>query len=186
MKCPECKTKITTKHYDAEFQWYECPKCEGCFTADEIEEAASGTSPGKRAKEAKKEIDPKPERGLDEDKKWAGIIIEGKGKPVAKGKKRQTEIHEDEEAAAKHEAEMLKPVKSNDPASSKHKDDVSFREVVNIMADEIQAFYEELGGRIDEMNAQDKALTIWRQMRIDTGVSAREQEVSYVMCSEHS
>ena len=36
MQCPECNSLITKNHYDPEFEWYECPQCEGSFTADEI------------------------------------------------------------------------------------------------------------------------------------------------------
>lgn len=190
MKCPECGTKITTKHYDPDFQWYECPKCEGCFTADEIEEDNNGTSPAKRARQNRRlgSGSPTGSRGVKSERassKHSGNRS-GTNRPVAKGKKRRTEIQEDEEAAARHEAEMLKPVASAEPETKKHRDEVSTREVVNIMADEIQAYYEELGGKIDEINAQDKALTIWRQVKIDTGISAREIDVVYATCKEHS
>lgn len=169
MKCPECKTKISTKHYDPDFEWYECPGCEGCFTPDEIEEAESGTSPGKRARDARKTT-------VTSDK------------PVAKAKKKQAEIAEDLEALAKKEKEWLKPKESADAdqTATKHRDEISTRQVVNIMADEIIAYYSELGGQLDDMNAQDKALTLWRQVKIDTGISAREQSVGHVLCAEHS
>jgi hypothetical protein len=175
MKCPECHAKISTKDYDPDYSWYECPKCEGCFTADEIEESVSGTSPGKRAKG----------NGKVADDIRAGLN-RARSVPVAKGKKRQTELLEDEEATAKHEAEMLKPVVTDAPEVHKHRDEVRTKEVVNIMADEIQAVFEIMGGRIDDVNAQDKALVLWRQARIDTGISAREVEVPHVLCKEHA
>lgn len=178
MKCPECKAKITTKNYDPDFDWYECSKCEGCFTADEIEEAESGTSPARRRSNARD-----VSSGVDD---LVGDVRRTKTKVVAKGKKRRTEIQEDDEAVAKHEAEMLKPVKKDAPETHRHRDDVPTRQVVNIMADEIQAVYEEMGGRIDEVNAQDKALILWRQVKIDTGISAREIDVPHILCSDHA
>lgn len=38
---------------------------------------------------------------------------------------------------------------------------------------------------MDEVNAQDKALILWRQVKIDTGISAREIDVPHILCSDH-
>lgn len=174
MNCPDCATKITAKHFDAEFQWYECPKCEGCFTADEMEEARGGrTVRGS-------------ERNGSGGRSAASVVAHAATKKVAvKGKKRQTEIADDDEAIAKFEAETLKPVKTDDPPLKKHRDEVSTKEVVNTWAAEIQDVYEELGGRLDDENARDKALILWRQVQTETGVSAREQDVGYATCNAH-
>jgi DNA-directed RNA polymerase subunit M/transcription elongation factor TFIIS len=46
--CPECNSKIKATNYDPEFEWYECPSCDGSFTADEIlkaEQERQKTSP---------------------------------------------------------------------------------------------------------------------------------------------
>ena len=53
MECPECGKKLSTKHYDAVFEWYECPKCVGCFTYDEILEGGIDESDESKAAEAK-------------------------------------------------------------------------------------------------------------------------------------
>jgi hypothetical protein len=170
MKCPTDGTKISTKHYDPDFEWYECPKCEGCFTADELEEAENGTSPRKRAKDALKKQKGKKQKDV----------------PVAKAKKRKTEILADEELADRQLEEMSQVVKTDAPVEKKHRDELPTKQIVNIMADEIQNVYEEMGGSIDDLNAREKALIIWRQLRIDTGISAREQDVEYVACDTHS
>lgn len=149
MICPECKTKITAKNYDSEFEWWECPKCSSAFTADEIEE-----------------------------KKSTG--------PVAKGKQRRTEIAEDEEALAKHDVEVLKAVKKSAEVATTRKDEVPIEEVISIMADELELIYEEMGGRLNTVNARDKALTLWREVHYKEGVHAREKAVEHVLCGAHS
>ena len=104
---------------------------------------------------------------------------------VAKGKKRRTQIAEDEEVIKQHEEDILVPkVKQIEPKH--HRDEIETRQVVNIWADEMEDIYHDLGIPIDTMNAQDKALILWREMRIGHAVTAREQEVSHALCKEHS
>src|SRR5262245_19269070 len=105
MTCPSCSATISTKHYDPDYEMYECPKCGGSFTPDEIDEAVSGTSPGKRRDES---IRARLKRGL----------------PVAKAKKRQTEIADDAEALAEFEKEQLKPRRSEEANRVQHRDEV--------------------------------------------------------------
>ena len=50
MICPECRGKITSKNYDADYEWYECPSCGGAVTADEILKAEMERSPAIKAK----------------------------------------------------------------------------------------------------------------------------------------
>lgn len=168
MKCPECQHKIKATDYDPEFEWYECPGCEGAFTADEILKAEDN---GKRewtdAERAKRD---RPK---------------GKKKPVAKSKKRQSEIEADEEALVEFETNMLKPQKKQLDAP-RHRDETPTKAVVQIMADEIQEVYQIMGGEIDRLNAEDKALILWRDVRYGLHhVVAREREVSHVLCAEH-
>jgi hypothetical protein len=153
MKCPDCQAKITSTDYDPDFEWYECPKCEGAFTVAEIE----ATRPSKNTS----------------------------GKVKAKAKKRQEEISADQEAIEKMEAEMLKPLKK-DKADTKHRDELPLKEVVSIMADELQEIYREMGGTLDDVNARDKALTLWREIHYKEGVHAREKPVQHVLCGAHS
>jgi hypothetical protein len=159
MKCPQCKAKISAKHYDPEYEWYECPKCEGCFTPNELVDANTSEI-AKGAKKAEKKV-------------------------VAKGKKRLTEIQEDEELAEKQIEDTLANVVKVE-GKTKHKDELPLGDVVNIFADEIQLVYEEFGGRLDDLNARDKALTIWREVATQTNVGAREQEVKMVRCKAHA
>jgi Zn-finger nucleic acid-binding protein len=192
MKCPECGAKITTKHYDAEYEWYECPKCEGAFTASEIEEARNA----KPSRKAKGNSRSKTDRGGRAQRKntagkdgevSAGIGANGNNRrrPLAKGKKRRTEIAEDEEVIKEFEKEILKPtVKQQGPTH--HRDEVETRQVINIWGDEFQEIYHELGMELDEGNAQDKALILWREIHINHGAVAREAEVPHAVCKEHS
>jgi Zn-finger nucleic acid-binding protein len=189
MKCPECGAKITTKHFDAEYGWYECPKCEGAFLPNEIEEARNAepsrkpkrNSRGKAYGGGRKER--KNARGTDEE---IQKTLRGTGRKVlAKGKKRRTEIAEDEEVIKEFEKEILKPtVKQQGPKH--HRDEVETRQVINIWGDEFQEIYHELGMELDEGNAQDKALILWREIHINHGAVAREAEVPHAVCKEHS
>jgi hypothetical protein len=188
MKCPNCNTRITTKDYDVIYEWYECPKCEGCFTADEIEEAASGTSPGKRSRSVS-HSGKKAGRGNSVGNSTAvdsDIAADlARIKPIAKGKKRLTEIAEDDEAIAKHETEMLKPVKAE--KDTKHRDEVATGQILNILADEIEAIGEETGVQITRVNAREfYAMNLLRDLKYKHGVHARDKEVPHVYCKEHS
>lgn len=183
MKCPECQTKLSTKNYDAEFEWYECPKCEGAFTADEIEEAASGTSLAARKRNGnsasgKNSTDARVRSDLQD------AAVRSSSRPTAKGKKRRTEIAEDAEAIAEHEATALKVQPREKEA--KHRDEVSFGQVVNIMADEIEVIAEETGTKVDRLNAREfYGVNLWRSLITQHGVSAREKAVPMVKCAEH-
>lgn len=158
MKCPTDGTKITTKHYDADYEWYECPKCQGCFTADELEESETGTSPRKRAEKAA---------------------------PKAKGKKRLEEISEDEKAVKEFEEKAYAVRASSEPKATRHRDQVRTGEILNIVADEIEGYCREVGTRIDRINAREfYAMNLVRPMVI-AGVSAREQTVPMMKCGDH-
>lgn len=170
MTCPECNSKISAKHYDADFEMYECPKCGGMFTVDEMEDTRGDNS----------------RNGGGGSNRGSGSAsrVGATKKAVAKGKKRQTEIDADEEAIEKFEAEQLK-VRTSEK-STHHRDEIPTKQVVSIMADELEEIYKEFGGRIDRTNALDKALTLWRQMSIHEGISAREKTVEHVLCKDHS
>lgn len=202
-RCPDCGTKLSTKHYDAAYEWFECPKCEGCFTYDEILEAfmsrrkdESGKSQKAKGKGDRKGQQGKKAQGGRGKKRshaegengrvQAGDaeIRAGLSKPVAKGKKRRTEIEEDEQAVE----DFTKSILQNTikvPQHKHHRDEVDSIMVVNAWADEIADVYHELGAHIDDVNAQDKALIIWREIHHLQGVSAREQEVPHALCGEH-
>jgi hypothetical protein len=175
MKCPDCGNKIKTADFDPEYEWYECGRCEGCFTADEIEEAEHGTSPRARRN-----------GGGDRD----SVVARGLGRaarsvPVAKGKRRLTEIEEDEKALAEHEKAMLTPVARQ--SETYHRDEVATSQILNIVADEIENIITEAGGQIDRMNAREfYAMNLIRPLRVKHGISFRDHEVAAVYCEEHS
>ncbi len=188
MKCPECNTKITAKHYDAEYEWYECPGCEGAFTVDEIQ----GGTDGEQNRNGKADQGRKAGRGRGAKRKDTGgadaeiqkTLGVTKSGIVAKGKKRLTQIQEDDEVIKKHEEEILVPkVKQVEPKH--HRDEVESRQVINIWGDELEDLYHELGLTIDTPNAQDKALILWREIHIQHAVTAREAEVPHAACKEH-
>lgn len=99
--------------------------------------------------------------------------------PTAKGKKRQA----DEDALKKFEDEIAKNVVRL-PGAKKHRNEVPMVEVVNIMSGEIQEIYALMGSELDDANARDKALTIWREARVHGGAHAIEREVPHVICAE--
>lgn len=179
MKCPECESKIGQKDYDVSFQWYECPKCEGCFTGDEIMEAELE---GNRSHSDSRRSSIRGAGGNDG-------VVSGEGKPkkkvVAKAKKKKSEIDADNEAIAEYEKRTTETVVVQERAT-KHRDEISMGQVVNIMADEIETIYAELGEHLDRTNAEDKALTLWRNMVIHDGIGAREKPVPMALCKEHS
>jgi hypothetical protein len=162
MKCPKDGAKITSKHYDADYEIYECPKCGEAFAADDLEEAENGTSPRMR-------------RELAQIKKV----------PQAKGKKRLTEIAADEEAIAAFEAKSV-VVKKGDAPVVKHRDSVATGDLLDIIADEIQLYSVEMGGQeIDRLNAREFfAMNLVRPL-LSAGVNFREKEVSRAYCKEH-
>lgn len=106
-------------------------------------------------------------------------------KPIAKAKKRRAEIQEDADQLALLDQRILSDVTKQE-SRSRHRDDIPTNQIVNLWADEIQAVYEEMGGSIDELNAQDKALTLWREVQSQTSISMRDQEIPYKLCKEHA
>ena len=160
MQCPNCNAKITSRHYDPDYEIFECPGCGTAYEADELEEAVNGTSPRKRRELA------------------AG------GTPKAKGKKRQEEISEDEAALARFEAEAMKPRKST--VAVHHRDEVPTRDLLEIVADEVESIWTEFGVKIDRGNAREYfAMNLIRPLRM-AGVSFREREISRAYCDDHS
>jgi ribonucleotide reductase alpha subunit len=101
-------------------------------------------------------------------------------KPVAKAKRRQADV----DLLDQQEAEMVKNVVKQEPVKKPRKE-VSTAEIVNIMADEIQLLYEEMGDRIDDVNARDKALTLWRELHVHGHVVAQEREIPHALCEKH-
>lgn len=106
-------------------------------------------------------------------------------RPVAKAKQRAAGRMEDVEALKKYDEGVTKKVVKTE-VEKKPRRQVATSEVVGIMADEIQAIYQEAGLELDEMNARDKALTLWRDLSVNRGVTARDQAVPHVLCEEHS
>jgi hypothetical protein len=166
MTCPDCQTTISARHFDPEYEWYECPACHGCFTPPEL---GVGSAPAK----------PQEARSDAKIKK----SLSGKGL-VAKGKLRRTEIADDEAALAEFEKKMFTPT-ARQEGPKRHRDEVSTKEVVNIMADELVAIYDEEHTTLSYANAQDKALILWRELHFHGNVPAREKSMTVGLCSDH-
>jgi len=54
MQCPSCHAKITSKHYDEEYEIFECPQCGAAYEPDELQEAENGSHPRVQAKGKKR------------------------------------------------------------------------------------------------------------------------------------
>lgn len=175
-RCPKCDGKIKDKDYDEVFQWYECPSCGGCFMFDEILEGG-----GKALNEELQSV-----KNTHGDGRRSKIVSKKSGKKagrvVAKAKKRA----EDEAEAVRKADAKVETTKAEDRDVRKHRDELPTKQVVNILADEIQAITGELGAELDYINAQDKALTIWRQLHYGGHVPAREKKLTLSYCKEHA
>jgi len=102
--------------------------------------------------------------------------------PRAKGKIKRESLDADAEALKKHEETIIQTVvKSLAPK----KGEIPTSHVVNVWADEIQAIYQESGVTLDDMNALDKALTLWRELHFKQGVHAKEKSFEVAACKEH-
>jgi hypothetical protein len=174
--------------------WYECLKCEGCFTYDEVLEGGISDEPsesenGRQQGDRQGAKAGKAGRGRGKKRKDAGRADKGvqaaNGRPVAKGKKRRTEIEDDEQAVEDYTKQIVTNTIKQE-SHTKHRDEVDSISVVNIWGDEIQDVYAELGGELDEVNAQDKATILWREIHHLQGVPARDQAVEHKLCKEHA
>lgn len=160
MRCPECNSTIKPTQYDPTFEWYECPKCEGCFTyAEIIEQSGTGVR----------------------DVRRTSVV------PAAKGKKRQADREADANLENEMvQAVVKKKVPSAEKNTQRHRDEIPTGQVVNIMSDEIQEIYGIFGSAIDGINSREKALILYRDLVVYGHVAAREQAVPYVQCKDHS
>jgi Zn-finger nucleic acid-binding protein len=151
MRCIDCNKKISAKHYDPEFEWYECPRCEGCWTVEELEASRSPNG----------------------------------AKPKAKAKVKLEARENDAQAVTEYEKEAYVPVKAG-KGETKHRDAVPTSQILNILADEIMEIAEESGQRVDELNAREYfAMNLWRVLQ-KSQITARDAEVKYKLCDEHS
>ena len=105
--------------------------------------------------------------------------------PVAKSKRRAADAEADAEAIAKFDAAVAKNVVRG-PAQKKPRHEVSTGEVVQIMADEIENVYREMGASINRVNAEDKALTLFRNVAIYHGAVAVDHPVPHSLCENHA
>lgn len=104
-------------------------------------------------------------------------------KPIAKAKRRAADRDADIEALKKYDETTVKTVKTG-RVEKKPRNEVPTRDIVGVMADEIQLIYDEAGMSIDETNARDKALILWRDLSM-SGVHAKDQVVPHVLCEDH-
>jgi hypothetical protein len=101
----------------------------------------------------------------------------------AKGKIRREKLDAEAEALKEYE-QNLKVVKA--PKESKSRDEAVGYEVIGILTAEIQEIYSETGFELDEINAKDKALIIWRDLHYRHHVRTHHKEISHKLCKEHS
>lgn len=164
MKCPNCAAKITAKNYDTDYEWYDCPKCGNSFTEKEILKG-----------EVKSVL-----KKVPGDKRKTKVVSD---RPVSASKKRKAS---DDDALAKYEAEALKPRASAEAESTRHRDEVPTKEILNVWADEIENIAEETGNKIDRLNAREFfAMNLWREVSFKQGVKARDKRLKVQHCAEH-
>lgn len=104
---------------------------------------------------------------------------------VAKGKKRRTEILDDSTAIAEFEKREY-AVRKPTAKKKQHRDASPTANIISTWAAELQEIFSEFGENLDDDNARDKALTIWRQIHYGDGVDAHEKPVKHLLCEEHS
>lgn len=102
-------------------------------------------------------------------------------KIVAKGKKKLQAEAEDQEAIDKFEKESLKPHKAAPSGSS----EINTKEVLNVLADEIEQIYTLEGVKIDRLNSMEKARTLYLEIRYKLGAKVKEHEYDLPLCKEH-
>lgn len=166
-RCPDCEAKIGPKNFDEEFQMYECPKCEGLFTLNELVTGGAYDS-SVRSKGS----------GFEASESGSKAV------PAAKGKKRQAERQADEELAEEQIEAITKTVKKTEKIS-RHRDEMETGLVLNVVADEIEVLAEEMGIHVDRTNAREfYAMNLIRPL-ILKGHFPREQEIAIDYCKEH-
>ncbi len=130
-----------------------------------------------------------PVASLGEKKSVAVKITakaKAKSKPkiVAKGKKRR-QAREDDAALLDEHTDKIEVRESKETKAQKQ-GEIETREIVNIMADEIEEIYSDYGSNLDRMNSEDKARTILLEMKYkDGGIKIKERDVKLRHCKAH-
>ena len=88
--------------------------------------------------------------------------------PAAKGKLRRTRIEDDEAMADELTEKMATPTGIKADRSHIGKGEIDTKEVINVMADEIEEIYAATPFKMDRINAEDKARTILIELRCHT------------------
>lgn len=156
LRCTDCGAKIGPKNFDEDFGMYECPKCEGLFTLEDLapQRPAGGSENG------------------------------SKPVPAAKGKKRRAEREADEEALDEQVEKIAKDAKKTEKIS-RHRDEMETGPVLNVVADEIEILAEEMGISMNRLNAREfYAMNLVRPLLL-AGHHPREQDVPTTYCKEH-
>jgi hypothetical protein len=105
--------------------------------------------------------------------------------PKAKGKiKRQALAEEEEYVQEYFEKEAKKVRKSAEPQVAKA--EITTKEVLNILADEVEEIYERQGYKINRVNSLEKARIIYLEIRYKMGTSVKEKEFDLPLCKEHT
>jgi hypothetical protein len=105
-------------------------------------------------------------------------------KVVAKGKKKRFQLDAEQELADELTKAQATVRKSEIP--SPQRADVSTKEMLNVLADELQEIYAEYGHNLDRVNAMDKMTYLLRELRFkEGGVRIKEKSFSPRWCKEH-
>jgi hypothetical protein len=100
----------------------------------------------------------------------------------ASGKVRRTQLELDETLAATIQVPKI----SSSAGARAGRLQVPSRQIVNIISDVVEDVYRQLGSNIDRVNAEDKALTLYRAMVYEgTNTTVKEHEFQLPYCKEH-
>lgn len=106
--------------------------------------------------------------------------------PKAKGKIKRERVSEDEQALKEWEERELSKVTKSETAKV-GRSEISTKEVLNILADEVEEIYEMNDARIDRMNSVEKARTIWLEIKYGIGATVKEKDFGPLpLCKKHA
>ena len=103
----------------------------------------------------------------------------------AKGKLRKERLDAEAEALKEHEEAMMKVVVKRPRKPRLVTRQIGY-EVLAVLTAEIQEIYAEEGLQLDDINAKDKALIIWRDLKYRHHVRTHHREIPHRLCEEHA
>jgi hypothetical protein len=104
--------------------------------------------------------------------------------PKAKGKIKRQELADEEKFVSEHFEKEYAEIHESDQAKVE-KAEISTKEVLNVLADEIEEIYELNGQKIDRANSMEKARILYLEIRYKAGAKVAEKEFDLPYCKDH-